>query len=105
VQLEFFFRARDDIVRANDVRVNGAGENFKQTLRPCAIGRDHALAVRDSGGHDPVARRELGRQPTRNPETDDARGATINGGAKRRAQPRTLVAKNRHARTARYTRL
>ena len=102
VQLEFFFRARDDIVRAGNVCVNGAGKDFKQPLRPGAIGRDHILATCDPGGHDPVARGEMGCEAARDSEADDARSAALDRGAQRRPQPRPLIAKHRHARTARY---
>ena len=104
VKLPLFPRALHHFIGPRDVRVYGARQHFKQSLRPGPVGGENTCAAGHAGRHDPIAGNEAGRQASGNSEADDPGRAARDGRVERGTQSRALIANNRYAWTARDTR-
>jgi hypothetical protein len=104
VKLPLFPRGLHHFVRPRDMRVNGAGQHFKQSLGPGPVGGENTFAGGHAGRHDPVAGNEAGRQASGNSEADNPGRAARDSRVERGTQSRALVANYRYAWTARDTR-
>ena len=75
MQLALFAGMGDRAICPDYLRLNGAGKGVEQPARPSLVCRIPLLPTPNSRADHPISGFEIGRQPSRNSETDDAQRA------------------------------